>query len=113
VLAGLVSDAPTSVEVEVNGPIAAEDTSILKLSALKDVLARSSSDPVWYVNLLTVRSENHEVSGTLIGPSHLPRIVSVDGVGVSDWRAQRAFTHCIATNNLRVSGAVFEGDDWQ
>ncbi|MFV1990724.1 MAG: phosphoglycerate dehydrogenase [Acidimicrobiales bacterium] len=107
VLAGLVSDAPTSVEVEVNGPIAAEDTSILKLSALKGVLARSSSDPVSYVNapqlaqerglevsevrnetsrkyvnLLTVRSENHEVSGTLIGPSHLPRIVSVDGVSV-------------------------------
>ncbi|MFV1989773.1 MAG: phosphoglycerate dehydrogenase, partial [Acidimicrobiales bacterium] len=127
VFAGLVSEAPTRVEVEVNGPIAAEDTSILKLSALKGVLARSSSDPVSYVNapqlaeerglevsevrnetsrkyvnLLTIRSDNHEVSGTLIGPSHQPRIVSVDGVGVELPLAE----HLTLVRNLDTPGIV-------
>ncbi len=127
ILAGLVSQSPTRLEVHVKGPIASEDISILRLSALKGILARSSSEPVSYVNapqlaeerglevsetrsetsteyvnLVTVRSKKHEVSGTLIGPSQQLRIVSIDGVGVE----LRLVDHLTLVRNLDTPGIV-------
>jgi len=95
---------PGAMEIEVRGPLAAERTDILTLSALKGLFATSTEDPVSYVNvpqmaerrglqvretqvtgsgeyvnLVTLRSDAHSVAGTLTtGPRVTPRIVMVD-----------------------------------
>jgi D-3-phosphoglycerate dehydrogenase / 2-oxoglutarate reductase len=94
---------PDSLEVEVQGALAAERTDILTLCALKGLFATSTEEPVSYVNvpqmaerrglkvretstsgsseyvnLITLRSGSHSVAGTLTGSHDEPRVVMVD-----------------------------------
>jgi D-3-phosphoglycerate dehydrogenase / 2-oxoglutarate reductase len=91
------------LEVEYQGQIAGYDTRILTLSLLKGYFGRVSEEPVsfvnapqlaaesgiqiretatttahHYVNLITVRSGDHALAGTLVGLQGDPRIVMVD-----------------------------------
>jgi D-3-phosphoglycerate dehydrogenase len=107
-LASLTGGLPERLEIEYQGAIADEDTRILSLSVLKGVFAAGTNEPVSYVNapqlanergleltestsatqrspfisLITLRSDQHSVSGTLTGTTSEPRIVEVDGHGV-------------------------------
>ena len=94
---------PDQLEVEYQGGLASEPTAILTLAVLKGVLAAGSEEPVSYVNapdlagrrglevrevtttttrdyvnLITLRSTDHSLAGTLSGPRSDPRIVLVD-----------------------------------
>ncbi|MGO9559061.1 MAG: phosphoglycerate dehydrogenase [Acidimicrobiales bacterium] len=104
-LAALCDGLPLDTEVTYAGALAKEDTSILTLSLLKGTLAAASDEPVSYINaprlaeerglnltesvtstshdyvsLITVRSGEHSVSGTLTGSSSslTDRIVMID-----------------------------------
>ncbi|MHB8467076.1 MAG: phosphoglycerate dehydrogenase [Acidimicrobiales bacterium] len=99
----LGSGLPATLDVEYDGVIADYDTRILTLSALKGLLSAATHDPVsfvnapqvaaergltWresksptssdYVNLVTVRGDDHAVAGTIAGVRGEPRIVMVD-----------------------------------
>jgi len=103
--AGLHDTAPAELELEYVGELAGAGTKILTLSVLKGFLGASSEIPVSYVNapqlaeaaglsvrevstsqspdyvnLVTLRSDAHAVSGTLagVGLRTEPRIVAVD-----------------------------------
>ena len=108
-LAGAVA---CQIDVEVRGEIAAEDVKILELAALKGVFTDVVSETVSYVNapviaadrdvevrlltdeespdyrnLITVRGtlpdgRVHSVSGTLVGPRHMEKLVEVDGYDI-------------------------------
>ena len=94
---------PDKIEVVYQGQLADSDTRILTLSVLKGVFAKVSDAPVSYVNaplmaaqrgvevqsttsvttteyvnLLTVRGNEHSVSGTVVGPALAARLVRVD-----------------------------------
>ena len=94
---------PDRLEVEFQGGLAASPTAILTLAVLKGVFAAATDDPVSYVNapqlaaergleirevttattrdfvnLITLRSTDHSLAGTLSGPRSEPRIVMVD-----------------------------------
>jgi D-3-phosphoglycerate dehydrogenase len=94
---------PDRLEVEYQGALAGENTSILTLAVLKGVFAAGTEEPVSYVNapqlaaqrgldirevstatardyvnLITLRSSAHSVAGTLSGRHEEPRIVLVD-----------------------------------
>ena len=96
---------PDVLEIECQGELAAVNTGILTLSALKGVFSGSTDEPVSYVNapqlaeqrglevreistatsrdyksLITLRSKSHAVAGTLSSAGHRsePRIVMVD-----------------------------------
>ena len=94
---------PDGLEVEYQGGLAQAATSILTLAVLKGVLAAGTDEPVSYVNapqlaeerglvvreasttatrdyvnLITLRSSDHSLAGTLSGPRSEPRIVMVD-----------------------------------
>jgi D-3-phosphoglycerate dehydrogenase / 2-oxoglutarate reductase len=96
---------PDGLEIECQGELAAVNTGILTLSALKGVFSGSTDEPVSYVNapqlaeqrglevrevstatsrdyksLITLRSKSHSVAGTLSSAGHRsePRIVMVD-----------------------------------
>ncbi|HZU81024.1 MAG TPA: phosphoglycerate dehydrogenase [Acidimicrobiales bacterium] len=94
---------PDRLEVEYQGALAAVNTSILTLAVLKGVFAAGTEEPVSYVNapqlaeerglvvreastaatrdyvnLITLRSSEHSIAGTLSGPRSEPRIVVVD-----------------------------------
>ncbi len=96
--------APKTIEVIVEGELAAYDTRILTLSVLKGLFASFCDDPVTFVNapqlaveagvevresstttsldfvnLVTVRGDGHSMSGTLSGRAGAHRIVAVDG----------------------------------
>ncbi len=102
-LASLSGPANDTLEVEYQGQIAGYDTRILTLSLLKGYFGRVSEEPVsfvnapqlaaesgiavretatttalHYVNLITVRSGQHTLAGTLVGLDGDPRIVMVD-----------------------------------
>ncbi|MHB8244277.1 MAG: phosphoglycerate dehydrogenase [Acidimicrobiales bacterium] len=104
-LAALCDGLPAPVEVTYAGALAGEDTGILTLSLLKGIFAAGTEEPVSYVNaprlaaergleivesstatthdyvsLVTVRSGDHSISGTLAGPGKSPaeRIVMID-----------------------------------
>ncbi len=105
-LACLHEGLPGSLEIEYQGTLAKEmggGTSVLTLAALKGVFAAGTEEPVSYVNvsqlaeerglevrettttatrdfvsLITLRSGEHSVAGTLSGPRTEPRIVMVD-----------------------------------
>ena len=108
-IGGLLDGKPADLEVLFQGELAGAGTKILTLCALKGLLSSTGHDGVsfvnapqlaadhkltWgelsavespeYVNLITVRSGGHEVSGTLmtIGYRLETRIVSVDGHSV-------------------------------
>jgi D-3-phosphoglycerate dehydrogenase / 2-oxoglutarate reductase len=102
-LASLSGTNHDTLEVEYQGQIAGYDTRILTLSLLKGYFGRVSSEPVsfvnapqlaaesgievretatttalHYVNLITVRTGDHALAGTLVGLDGDPRIVMVD-----------------------------------
>jgi D-3-phosphoglycerate dehydrogenase len=106
---GLHESNLTKIEVAYQGELAGSGTGILTLSVLKGLFASTSDEPVSYVNapamaksrglaieesssvtstdyvnLITVRSAEHSVSGTLasVGTKVEPRIVNVEGHGV-------------------------------
>ena len=108
-LGGLLDGKPADLEVLYQGELAGAGTKILTLSALKGLfvatghtsasfvnapqlaadngVAFGESSEITsqeYVNLITVRSGTHEVSGTLasVGTRIEPRIVTVDGHSV-------------------------------
>ena len=103
--AGLHDVAPKNLQIEFAGDLAGAGTKILTLSVLKGFLGANSSEPVSYVNapqlaeaqsltveetstvvshdfvnLITLRTADHSLSGTLagVGIRTEPRIVSVD-----------------------------------
>jgi D-3-phosphoglycerate dehydrogenase len=94
---------PDRLEVEYQGGLASANTSILTLAVLKGVFAAGTEEPVSYVNapqladerglevreasiattrdyvnLITLRSSEHSLAGTLSGPRSEPRFVMVD-----------------------------------
>jgi D-3-phosphoglycerate dehydrogenase / 2-oxoglutarate reductase len=104
-IGGLLDGEPADLEVMYQGELAGAGTKILTLCALKGLFASTGHDGVSFVNapnlaaehsvsyresstvvsaefinLITVRSDGHEVSGTLstIGTRVEPRIVTVD-----------------------------------
>jgi len=102
-LASLGRQASGGIDVEYQGLIAGYDTRILTLSLLKGYFGRVSEEPVsfvnapqlaaeagievretktttaqHYVNLITVRTGDHALAGTLVGLRGDPRIVMVD-----------------------------------
>jgi D-3-phosphoglycerate dehydrogenase len=106
---GLQESNLTKIEISYQGELAGTGTGILTLSILKGLFAATSDEPVSYVNapalaesrglvieetstatspdyvnLITVRSAEHSVSGTLasVGIKVEARIVNVEGHGV-------------------------------
>jgi len=112
VFIGLADSSLSSVSVEVHGEIVQHDVSVLKLAALKGIFQRIVSDKVSYVNapllaesrgvdvsmhtdeaapvyrnLLTIRGvlgdgRTMSVSGTLMGPKQIQKIVEINGYEV-------------------------------
>ena len=103
IFACLNDGLPDKLEVEYQGGLAGTGTSILTLSVLKGLFAAGTEEPVSYVNapqlaeerglvirevsttksqdyvnLITLRSSDHTVAGTLTGPKTEPRVVMVD-----------------------------------
>jgi D-3-phosphoglycerate dehydrogenase len=103
IFACLNDGLPDKLEVEYQGGLAGVVTSILTLSVLKGLFAAGTEEPVSYVNapqlaeerglevreastsksqdyinLITLRSGDHAVAGTLTGPKEEPRLVMVD-----------------------------------
>ena len=101
--AELEEGAPTALEVEYQGALADYDTRILTLSALKGMFSGALDEPVTYVNapqiakdrgvevrevstplttdyvnLITLRSQQHSIAGTLVGLRGEPRLVMID-----------------------------------
>ncbi len=103
---GLLESNPSQIEITYQGELAGSGTGILTLSILKGLLGSTTDEPVSYVNapalaasrgleieetstitshdyvnLITVRSAEHSVSGTLagVGTKIEPRVVNVDG----------------------------------
>ncbi len=103
--ADIVGQRVGELEIEASGEIGAYDTRIITLAALKGFLGRSSSEAVTYVNapnvaatrglaireqrrddvehqdylnLVTLRSGEHNISGTLTGRRREARIVLID-----------------------------------
>jgi D-3-phosphoglycerate dehydrogenase / 2-oxoglutarate reductase len=102
----LVAELPATIEITVEGDIGNHDTRIVSLAVLKGLFARTSSEPVTYVNapqrardagvdvrdvssttsadyvdLITVSGGGHAIAGTLQrrGRRDEPRIVMADG----------------------------------
>ena len=94
---------PDVLDIEYQGGLAGAGTGILTLSILKGIFAAGTEEPVSYVNapqlaterglvvretstvtaqdfvnLITLRSGDHSVAGTLTGPRPEPRLVMVD-----------------------------------
>jgi D-3-phosphoglycerate dehydrogenase len=103
VFASLHAGLPERFDVEYEGALASDDTSVLTLAALKGLFAAGTEEPVSYVNapqlarerglevresqtttahdyvsLVTLRSPRHVIAGTLAGVRHAPRIVMLD-----------------------------------
>ncbi|MDA8080953.1 MAG: phosphoglycerate dehydrogenase [Actinomycetota bacterium] len=101
--ASLNQSLPEQLNIDYQGAIAEDDTRILTLSVLKGLFGTGTNEPVSYVNapqlaqdrglvikeststtakdyvnLITLNSGNHSVSGTLTGPKLEPRIVMID-----------------------------------
>src|SRR5664279_352495 len=103
ILSCLNDGLPDTLEIEYQGGLAGAGTGILTLSVLKGLFAAGSEEPVSYVNapqlaaerglevretstvtahdfvnLITLRSGEHSVAGTLAGPRAEPRLVMMD-----------------------------------
>jgi D-3-phosphoglycerate dehydrogenase len=103
ILSCLNDGLPDTLEIEYQGGLAGAGTGILTLSVLKGLFAAGSEEPVSYVNapqlaaerglevretstvtahdfvnLITLRSGDHSVAGTLAGPRAEPRLVMMD-----------------------------------
>ena len=104
-IGGLLESPPSNLEISYFGEMAGAGTKILTLSVLKGLFGATSDEPVSYVNapalaearglavhetasltskeyvnLITIRSGEHSVSGTLagVGTRVAPRVVNVD-----------------------------------
>lgn len=102
---GLHESSPSKIEISYQGQLAGAGTGILTLSVLKGFFGSTSSEPVSYVNapalaesrgieiqensnitshdfvnLISIRSNDHSVAGTMTGIGHKVenRVVSVD-----------------------------------
>ena len=112
IFSGLAGGVAVRIDVEVRGEIAGQDVSVLELAALKGVFVDVVEESVSYVNapliakergvevalttspdspdhrnLLTVRGtmssgEVVSVSGTLVGPRRVEKLVEIDGFDV-------------------------------
>jgi D-3-phosphoglycerate dehydrogenase / 2-oxoglutarate reductase len=125
-LAALSGGLPDGVEVEYQGELAGEETSLLTLAVLKGVFAMGSDEPASYVNaprlaeerglkvsetktatspdrvsLITVKSAQHSVAGTLRADAS-PTIVNVDGHEVEVPSA----THMLIVRNDDRAGMI-------
>ena len=103
ILSCLNDGLPDTLEIEYQGGLAGAGTGILTLSVLKGLFAAATEEPVSYVNapqlaaerglevretstvtahdyvnLITLRSGDHSVAGTLTGPRTEPRLVMMD-----------------------------------
>ncbi len=103
IFAGLCGMCSDGIKIEYQGQIAEYDTRILTLSVLKGFFSATSGDPVSYVNapqvaeeqgievrpvstttardyvnLVTVRSGEHAIAGTLVGLGAKPTVVMID-----------------------------------
>src|SRR5580700_5239430 len=103
ILSCLNDGLPGTLEIEYQGGLAGAGTGILTLSVLKGLFAAGTAEPVSYVNapqlaaerglevretstvtahdyvnLITLRSGEHSVAGTLTGPRTEPRLVMMD-----------------------------------
>ena len=103
IFAGLCHQCSNSLEIEYQGHIAEYDTRILTLSVLKGFFSVVTGEPVSYVNapqvadeqglevrptstttardyvnLISIRSGEHSLAGTLVGLKGVPSIVMID-----------------------------------
>ncbi|MCL4313822.1 MAG: phosphoglycerate dehydrogenase [Actinobacteria bacterium] len=103
IFASLCEGIPDGLEIEYQGALSAADTGMLTLAVLKGVFTAGSEEPVSYVNapklaeergldvresktstthdfvnLISLRSKDHAVAGTLTGARGEPRLVMVD-----------------------------------
>jgi D-3-phosphoglycerate dehydrogenase / 2-oxoglutarate reductase len=103
VFAGLCGGCSDPIEIEYQGHIAEYDTRILTLSVLKGFFGATSGEPVSYVNapavaeeqgieirptattttrdyvnLVTLRSGDHSLAGTLVGLRSVPTVTMID-----------------------------------
>ena len=103
VFAGLCGQCSNAIEIEYQGHIAEYDTRILTLSVLKGFFSATSGEPVSYVNapavaeeqgievrptatttardyvnLISIRSGEHSLAGTLVGLRSVPTVVMID-----------------------------------
>ncbi len=126
-LASMSGGLPAKLEVEYQGVIAEEDTRLLTLSVLKGIFSQATVEPVSfvnapqlamergleikessnptshdYVNLVTLRTDDHEVSGTIAGIKGDARIVRVDGHTVEVPPAQ----HMLVVHNDDKPGKI-------
>ncbi|MGI8762684.1 MAG: phosphoglycerate dehydrogenase [Ilumatobacteraceae bacterium] len=101
--ASLVTEAPSAIEISVEGEIGGYDTRIVGLAVLKGFFGHTTDEPVTYVNapqlardrgvdvrevtstatadyvnLLTVRGGGHAMSATLAGSREQHRLVMID-----------------------------------
>ncbi|MEZ5323194.1 MAG: phosphoglycerate dehydrogenase [Microthrixaceae bacterium] len=127
ILSGLSASAAGTLEISYDGQIGAYDTRILTLAVLKGYFGRTSDSPVSYVNapqlaedrgievrptvsttpkdyvnLVTVRSGGHAVSGTLTGLNGVPKIVMIDDHTVDIRPAE----HMLVVRNDDVPGMI-------
>ncbi|HMU80789.1 MAG TPA: NAD(P)-dependent oxidoreductase, partial [Microthrixaceae bacterium] len=102
-LGGGPAGSADSIEIEYQGQIAEHDTRILTLSVLKGFFGATSGEPVSYVNapqvaeeqgievrptatttardyvnLISLRSGQHSLAGTLVGLRAVPTVVMID-----------------------------------
>jgi D-3-phosphoglycerate dehydrogenase len=103
IFASLNQGLPGTLDIEYEGGLADYDTSLLTLSVLKGLFAVATEEPVSYVNapqlarergleyreakaamahdyvnLITLRGDEHALAGTLFGMRGEPRVVMVD-----------------------------------
>ena len=125
--AGLAHEMAGPLEISYEGQIAEYDTRILTLSVLKGFFGATSDQPVSYVNapqmasehgidvrpsqsttprdyvnLITIRSGDHCVAGTLSGLRGVSRIVMIDGFEVDIPPAK----HMLVVRNEDVPGMI-------
>ncbi|MBI2705065.1 MAG: phosphoglycerate dehydrogenase [Actinobacteria bacterium] len=125
--ASLTGHTTGEIDIEYQGQIAGYDTRILTLSLLKGFFSRISDEPVSYVNapqlatesgievressttaahdyvnLVTVRSGDHSLAGTLVGLKGDPRIVLVDDHTVDAPPAK----HMLIVRNADTPGMI-------
>jgi len=69
IFGGLVETVPTTIDVELRGAIAKDDTRIAVLSAIKGLLSVHTDEPVSYVNALDVAAERGLEIRTVTAPA--------------------------------------------
>ncbi len=127
VFAGLCGQCSDTIEIEYQGEIGAYDTRILTLSVLKGFFSVVSGEPVSYVNapqmaeeqgleirptstttsrdfvnLITIRNGDHNISGTLVGLKAKQSLVMIDDHTIDIPPAQ----HLLVVRNRDQPGMI-------